>query len=351
MYLYRIFILLFSVAVLEPVVAIECVSDVDLSNCSPSRNIILFSDSIMSTWVMHPDDGTYPLQDAILLSGACSKISACRDFTDLQNFGVFLSEFEPSGFLDCLSNYCQQANSSQFCCEEEAGMSYVNSSSVLITVMDESQIMAPSCKMELAQITAPVLDFICMYSNEYYGVEATLSMVAGQGELNSTCTNSDEPGFTKIENVSFSSLLDNTFEIAGNCSLQVPNIQQKPACNFSIYITPRISVMNVGESVTLTCPTYNKTSGLLKWWGIGPEGRFPLTISEVSDTVITFHATKAYTNGLAILCSLQSDDKQVLGIGKIFINESTTSSKSLNIDSFASIIMILCSLLGSKWCQ
>ena len=134
--------------------------------------------------------------------------------------------------------------------------------------MDTSQIMAPSCAVELieANVTSPIMDFICTYSPEYYGINATLTMVAGQSEIIGTCTNSIETGSIKMENVSFSSFLENWTDIAGNCSLQVPNIQHHPACNFTIvYITPRIWNMNVGDSVNLTC---NHKSESLKWWAL-----------------------------------------------------------------------------------
>ena len=72
---------------------------------------------------------------------------------------------------------------------------------------------------------------------------------------------------SKMENVSFSSFLKNETDVAGYCSIQVPNVHHQPACNFSIaYITPRIWDMNVGDSVNLTCGPEARITKMVGHW-------------------------------------------------------------------------------------
>ena len=113
-------VMFFSLTVLvKPLIALDCVADIDLSNCSPTKNIIVFHEYIHSSWKLHPVHENVSGK-AIHPHGACSKIYACSHYSGLQNFSNLLQEFykKKIGFLDCLHHYCELANSSQICCEE-----------------------------------------------------------------------------------------------------------------------------------------------------------------------------------------------------------------------------------------
>ena len=73
-------------------------------------------------------------------------------------------------------------------------------STALITVMERSQIRAPSCTIHLAdKMLDPEVDLLCSYSTQYYGASASLSLFGSKIDIDGKCTNSS--GKIKVESV------------------------------------------------------------------------------------------------------------------------------------------------------
>ena len=111
-----------------------------------------------------------------------------------------------------------------------------------------------------------------------------------------------------------------------NCSLNEPYQQ---SCNFSLYITPWVSNISLGESIVLTCPgNYSQ----LKWQEITSTG---VSILNASEATITYHANKLMKMvwSLCVVLSLGAE-KLVLGIGKVIVrNSSSTLASTFSFDS------------------
>ena len=110
------------------------------------------------------------------------------------------------------------------------------------------------------------------------------------------------------------------------CSINVTN----QTCKFSLYISPWISNISVGESIELTCP---QSYGNLTWQEISSSGALILNASQQN---ITYHPSKVYENGVIIMCSFNSGTRElVLGIGKVIVSNSSMTPATTFLPTYS----------------
>ena len=225
----------------------------------------------------------------------------------------------------CLARYCKPLHSDSSC-----SCTYMyHPMPSEIHILCEDQLVLPVCTIHLSEKGddgKKALDFSCTWTGEYFGMNAALHLSnLDKNSTNkcSTCGNSIRAGkllpsvFLKKESTS-----------QALCTLITPS-RQPQSCNFSLYITPWKSTIHVGQSINLTCP---QSAHEVTWWEVRDSQLIPLDkyISVVTKTCVTFHAATPSEDGFIIMCKEehQSGAENVLGIGKIIINEA--SARNLN---------------------
>ena len=169
------------------------------------------------------------------------------------------------------------------------------------------------------------LDFRCTWHMEYFGVNASIYIPHLEEDSDiRTCFKGDNS--VQAGPFTHNLFLSTTSELSVSCTLNVTNVQHHPTCNFSLYITPRISTIQVGETINLTCP---HNASRVTWWEI--RGRRVIELkSNISaevqyQTVVNFTAKTPNENGFIIMCMNATSDKtHVFGIGKIIVKKAST---------------------------
>ena len=156
------------------------------------------------------------------------------------------------------------------------------------------------------------LDFICMWSQEYFGYNATITISELGSEMNEKCVYSEDSGL-KIENVSPWNLIQS--QSLAYCSIKIPNLEYQPVCHFSLnYIEPWPSIVSPGKPGELTCPL---NSSQVRWWKISSNGTHSLLHFHHRTLTYDVHVSESE---VIFMCSIQSHDKGfVLSIGKIIV--------------------------------
>ena len=198
-----------------------------------------------------------------------------------------------------------------------------------INILCRAKLVNPVCLINLSEKGAEglkALEFICMWEKEYFGMNAALHLSHLDRDASNKCS--------KDENsVRANKLLPNAFLTKGSkthasCTLSIPNRQPK-SCNFSLYITPWISTIRVGESINLKCP---QSSNKVTWKEIRGTQLISLesNISVVSNISVSFHAATPNEDGFIIMCKEGNrKNGNVLGIGKVIVKEASQTQRYL----------------------
>ena len=290
-----------------------------LSSCPPGRNITLFDHDISFTMVWHNDESRK-------INGSCFNLAACEgpNHNLQKECNALNANYKTyQVFFSCLKEYCNvMPTHGRFllCTHQHSGSA--------IKILCKNRLSNPSCFINLGETGSGQkgLDFNCSWHQEYFGVNATLQISHSSGDLKQHCSK----GESSIRAGPFSPniFLNRSSRKNAFCNISIPNVRHKPFCNFSLYITPWNTSMNVGESINLTCPQG------VTWWEIKMKDIISLksNMTAVSPKTVTFHAKTPNENGLIIMCmnATSTDKEQVLGIGKIVVKEtsSTTDTSS-----------------------
>ena len=208
-------------------------------------------------------------------------------------------------------------NTTGYCCSAGRANTIDYSSSFSIHIETHDKIIKPTCSISLSDNVQSTINLRCSWRKEYFGINSTI-MMAGLGSGRYADCSDTHAGQLEMKNLSPWDFFQ--YHSEANCSLQIPNnnIDNQPSCNYSKRIIPKMSSIHVGESVNLTCP---QNSSLLKWKEFTPNGIFGL---DGSGSTLSYNATNVYEHGLIIMCTVQSDNGElVLGIGKIIVQQKT----------------------------
>ena len=289
----------------------------DLPSCPPGRNITLFDQDVSFSMDWHGERA--------INNGGCLNFYSCEraNPNPQRKCNALKQKFENYKlFSSCLKNYCNVMPAHNRLCNHQHSVP-------AIKILCTKKLLKPSCSINLVK-TGPGqkgLHFNCTWHKEYFGVNATLHLSPSDRDLEQPCPTGENS--LRAGPFSPNIFLNRSSRTNAFCNLALPNVQRKPSCKFSLYITPWNTAINVGESINLTCP---QDANEIKWWGIKTKNiiSFELNISKVSHRIVTFHAKIPHENGLIIMCmnATSTDKEQVLGIGKIVVKETSTTDNS-----------------------
>ena len=297
--------------------ALQCVSKPKLSSCSPGRSITLFDQNEPFRWALQPinrsDESAYKPRLHFPVGGACADMNVCHgNNVDLVRVRNILSN-SLWNIYECFHHYCGLTEENYFCISEDKNATSANkhSSALSINTVQHIQNLNISCAIEMTgRNLERILNFKCMWNALYYGIQSVITIFDEESNMDYACAHLPEDGSHVME-ISPWALFARTSE--ASCSLDVPYEQ---SCNYSLYITPWISNITLGEAIDLTCP---ENYSQLKWQEISQNGVFILNAFEAT---ITYYANKVYENGVIIVCSYESGNRElVLGIGKVIGKE------------------------------
>ena len=206
-------------------------------------------------------------------------------------------------------------------------------------IRGDNQPVKLSCTMLLSEKKSgkKALNFTCSWEKECFDVNAAIDISHLERHPNKKCSSNGNSvtGGPFLPNV----FLNGTTEAEAVCALTMPNEKPQPTCNFSLYITPRISTIRVGETINLTCP---HNASRVTWWEIRGKRLIQLksTIPEVSQAVVTFSAETLNEDGFIIMCKGGSEGGKgevVLGVGKVVVKDSTNNVNPGTIDWWTDI--------------
>ena len=301
-----------------------------LSFCQPGGNITLSNHARNKTVVLQNDlvgqtngnccnriqcDGANGCEGG---GSSCESNNGCQGGHIFNNLKRFTNNY--MNLSRCLTRYCKplpQRDSSCACTYHP----FLSESK--INILCEEQLVNPVCSINLSEKGAEglkALDFVCIWEKENFNMNATLHLSQLDRDASNTC-------LTKGNRVRANKLLPNAFLTKGNkthasCALTMPNRKPK-SCNFSLYITPRISTMRVGESINLKCP---QSSNKVTWKEIRGTQLISLesNISVVSNIIVSFHAATPNEDGFIIMCKEGNrKNGNVLGIGRVIVKEAS----------------------------
>ena len=299
------------------------------------KHITLFDRNEPSFWVLQPtnrsDGSTFQPRPHFPVGGKCGNINECHgNNVDLVRVRNMLSHPLWSNIFECFQHYCGLTGKSYFCISEYeyAVGAYKHSSALSINTVQVIHDLKISCAIEMTeQKLEEILNLKCMWKPKFYGIVGTIILSDTHSTVNS---DSIELGL-QVMNISPWTLFERKLE--AHCSINIPN----QICNFSLYITPWVSYISLGESIELTC---SENSSNVTWKEISSSG---VLILNVSEATITYHASKIYENGVIIMCSSNSGNRELVqGIGKVIVRHvtqsaATTVSSSTELDFGATI--------------
>ena len=287
--------------------ALECVSKPKLSSsCSPGGSIILFDQNEPFRWALQPtnrsDESAYKPRLHFPVGGACADINVCHgNNVDLIRVHNVLSHLLWSNIYECFHHYCGLTGISYFCFSENKNATSANkySSALLINTVQHIQDLNISCAIEMTgRKLETILNFKCMWNALYYGIQSVITISDVESTVNYTCPDLPEDG-SHVMKISPWTLFERKFE--ANCSLNEPYQQ---SCNFSLYITPWVSNISLGESIVLTCPgNYSQ----LKWQEITSNGVSILNASEKPSPIMLTNLMKMLWS-LCVVLSLGAEN-------------------------------------------
>ena len=253
-------------------------------------------------------------------------INACEGYNNTENEAYILQILEEEYFVPCLNRYCRSVKLGT-CFFENTTLANQDVFQVEVTINEN--IFIPSCLIELNEIGSgeKTVDFVCKWSRlNMAGVNASLTISNIQThEDNNYCANNI--GMVKTKKLLPYAFLNMDEEANAYCTLSVPNLPSQPSCNFSLYISPRIGNVTVGERINLTCP-YNAS----KWSAIGRDriSDIDYSVKYLSQTVVEFHSNTPYEDGCTVVCSTEDSDGKLslLGIGKIYVRNNPVSGST-----------------------
>ena len=265
---------------------------------------------------------------SIAVGGTCGNIHMCHhgNNVNLTRERKILSNPLWSNIHDCFHHYCRLTRTNQFCISENtnSGSANQHSSALSINTVQHIQDLNISCAIEITgRKLERILNFKCMWNALYYGIQSVITISDIESTVDYACLDLPEDGSHVME-ISPWTLFGSKLE--ASCSLSEPYQQ---SCNYSLYITPWISNIILGESTHLTCPT---NEGQLKWQEMSSSGIISLNTSEAT---ITYYGNNVDENGVIIMCSFNSGNREVvLGIGKVIVrNSSSTLASTVFFDS------------------
>ena len=334
-----------------------------LSFCLPGGNITLSNHARNKTVVLQNDLVGHTNGNCcnrIQCEGAngcegggssCKSNNGCQGGHTFNNLKRFSNNY--MNLSRCLTRYCKPLPKSNSSC---ACTYHSFQSNGEINVLCRDKPVSPVCLINLSEKAAKdlkALEFICTWEKEYFDMNATLHLFQLDRDASNTCS-------TDENSIRANKLLPNAFLTKGNkthasCTLSMPNSKPK-SCNFSLYITPWISTIRVGESINVKCP---QSSNKVTWNEIRGTQLISLesNISVVSNIIVSFHAATPNEDGFIIMCKEgNGNNGNVLGIGRIIVKEvslgylpSTTSSRnetSTNTTQFQTTTMTPTNLLS-----
>ena len=249
---------------------------------------------------------------------SCESNNGCQGGHIFKNLKIFCNNHMK--LSRCLTRYCRpwaRGNSSCACTYHP----FLSESK--LNILCGEQLVNPVCLINLSEKESEgrkALEFICMWEKEYFGMNAALHLSHLDRDASNKCS-------TDENSIRANKLLPNAFLTKGNkthasCTLTIPNRQPK-SCNFSLYITPRISTIRVGESINVKCP---QSSNKVTWNEIRGTQLISLesNISVVSNIIVSFHAATPNEDGFIIMCKEgNGNNGNVLGIGRVIVKEAS----------------------------
>ena len=328
--------------------ALECASKPKLSSCSPGRNITLFDQHETFSWILLPtnesDENIFQAKSYLQ-----SDVAKCRWITECKGSNGNLERVDSiiehsAKFVDvdgCLSHYCESTGKSKFCIisYDKSLMNAGESLSALsINTVQNIQHLHIFCAIEMTeQKMEKIMNFKCMWKPKYYGIQSVITISDVESTVNYTCTDLTEDG-SHVMKISPWTLFEKKLEVS--CALREPYQQ---SCNYSLYITPWVSNISLGESINLTCPT---NGGQLKWQEMSPNG---VSVLNVSQQNVIYHPSKVDENGVLIMCSVESGTRElVLGIGKVIVSNSSMTPATTFLPTYSTEDNAITSIADNK---
>ena len=302
------------VTMLSMGLALECIFQEDLSSCKPGREIALFKYYGSQKYILQPRE----LQDdqtSMNFGEKCQKITDCLGKNLHKYLNFHLQDFANTNVPQCLQEYCEFMNTTEFCCSEKITSSTDASSTFTIQIATDKEIANPVCSIGLSKAVQSTIYLKCSWQKEYVGINSTITISGLENNGKANCNGTLE-GNLQMMNLSPWELLHNQSQ--AYCSLQIPSIKSQPKCDYSQFINPQVRVVSVGEYVNVTCP---QDSSLLTWKIITHNESLNLNVSSLT---IVYLAKRVYENGFIIMCTLKSGyEETVLGMGKVIVREKT----------------------------
>ena len=257
------------------------------------------------------------------------------DITTSSKFKMNLGYIIDTFLIINILNYCNGL----ICNYTDPEVSPIQDRTPTRNIWGDNQPVKLSCTMLLSEKKSgkKALNFTCSWEKECFDVNAAIDISHLERHPNKKCSSNGNSvtGGPFLPNV----FLNGTTEAEAVCALTMPNEKPRPTCNFSLYITPRISTIRVGETINLTCP---HNASRITWWEIrGKQVKWlNSTISGVSQAVVTFSAETLNEDGFIIMCKGGSEGgkgEAVLGIGKVIVKECSTRDDPGTIDWWTDI--------------